>query len=151
MMYGQKEPLCLQQPFILTSRHFLILRNPLHILCSQKEGTISILQLHIGQPFAVCTFWQREFVEVLNYFPSQVFLVPKQWITQANHSFFRCNGLMKGVIWGTIRHGIFLCIASFNFFIIQHDSQGLLTRGDHWMKIVEQHAIKNRVQYIHCR
>ena len=24
-------------------------------------------------------------------------------------------------------------------------------RGDHWRKIVEQRAIKNRVQYIHCR
>jgi hypothetical protein len=24
-------------------------------------------------------------------------------------------------------------------------------RGDHWAKIVEQRAIKNRVQYIHCR
>jgi hypothetical protein len=27
----------------------------------------------------------------------------------------------------------------------------LNTRGDHWAKIVEQRAIKNRVQYIHCR
>jgi hypothetical protein len=25
------------------------------------------------------------------------------------------------------------------------------SQGDHWVKIVEQHAIKNRVQYIHCR
>jgi hypothetical protein len=25
------------------------------------------------------------------------------------------------------------------------------TRGDHWAKIVEQRAILNRVQYIHCR
>jgi hypothetical protein len=25
------------------------------------------------------------------------------------------------------------------------------TQGDHWAKIVEQRAIKNRVQYIHCR
>jgi hypothetical protein len=25
------------------------------------------------------------------------------------------------------------------------------SRGDHWAKIVEQRAIKNRVQYIHCR
>ena len=25
------------------------------------------------------------------------------------------------------------------------------SRGDHWAKIVEQCAIKNRVQYIHCR
>jgi hypothetical protein len=24
-------------------------------------------------------------------------------------------------------------------------------RGDHWAKIVEQRAIKNRVQYIHCK
>jgi hypothetical protein len=24
-------------------------------------------------------------------------------------------------------------------------------RGDHWAKIVEQRAIKNKVQYIHCR
>ena len=27
----------------------------------------------------------------------------------------------------------------------------LMARGDHWAKIVEQRAIKNRVQYIHCR
>jgi hypothetical protein len=27
----------------------------------------------------------------------------------------------------------------------------LVARGDHWAKIVEQRAIKNRVQYIHCR
>jgi predicted amidohydrolase len=26
-----------------------------------------------------------------------------------------------------------------------------IARGDHWAKIVEQRAIKNRVQYIHCR
>ena len=25
------------------------------------------------------------------------------------------------------------------------------SRGDHWAKIVEKRAIKNRVQYIHCR
>jgi hypothetical protein len=25
------------------------------------------------------------------------------------------------------------------------------SRGDHWAKIVEQRAIKNRVLYIHCR
>jgi hypothetical protein len=24
-------------------------------------------------------------------------------------------------------------------------------RGDHWAKIVEHRAIKNRVQYVHCR
>jgi hypothetical protein len=27
----------------------------------------------------------------------------------------------------------------------------IYARGDHWAKIVEQRAIKNRVQYIHCR
>jgi hypothetical protein len=27
----------------------------------------------------------------------------------------------------------------------------VVPRGDHWVKIVEQRAIKNRVQYIHCR
>jgi hypothetical protein len=27
----------------------------------------------------------------------------------------------------------------------------VLPRGDHWAKIVEQRAIKNRVQYVHCR
>jgi hypothetical protein len=26
-----------------------------------------------------------------------------------------------------------------------------IPRGDHWAKTVEQRAIRNRVQYIHCR
>jgi len=29
--------------------------------------------------------------------------------------------------------------------------ESVYARGDHWAKIVEQRAIKNRVQYIHCR
>jgi hypothetical protein len=34
----------------------------------------------------------------------------------------------------------------------RHMVNGLIAaQGDHWAKIVEQRAIKNRVQYIHCR
>jgi hypothetical protein len=47
-------------------------------------------------------------------------------------------------------------VSSLEYQVLWGDTNGEVdhSRGDHWAhwaKIVEQRAIKNRVQYIHCR
>jgi hypothetical protein len=75
-------------------------------------------------------------------------LVPIKWI----HWIFYYNNisLQWPLPFSTITH----CLPLPPQNPLDHVRQWImlvLTRGDHWAKIVEQCAIKNRVQYIHCR
>jgi hypothetical protein len=47
----------------------------------------------------------------------------------------------------TLYFEILICDYLYFALVIHIDNQA---RGDHWAKIVEQRAIKNRVQFIHC-
>jgi hypothetical protein len=44
-----------------------------------------------------------------------------------------------------------MCFSKLQYDALMDWVMDVRTRGDHWAKIVEQRAIKNRVQYIHCR